>query len=288
MIKRCALFCFSWPILLLCGSNAVAQNPFASQTAMPEYAILAETGAYADIADLVTIAPFILDAQIQKITKVPVEQAVGVPVNRQRLLIEATVIALIRGTGGTPSPVRFLLDMPKDAAGKIPKLKKKRLFILANYVTGRSNEIRLVRPNALVEYSAANEANLRAIAKEAVQLDAPQRVTGVTSAFHSPGSVIGDGETQIFLSTEKNQPMSITVTSRAGQPKIYAVSTSEVIVEASSSPQRYTLLWYRLACALPRVLSPELVESGDSENVARAQADYKFVIDTLGPCGRKR
>jgi hypothetical protein len=31
-----------------------------------------------------------------------------------------------------------------------------------------------------------------------------------------------------------------------------------------------------------------LVEAADSDNAARAQADYKYILDSLGPCGRKR
>ena len=40
-----------------------------------------------------------------------------------RMLIEADVMALIRGEGGIADRVRFVLDVPKDAKGKVPKLK---------------------------------------------------------------------------------------------------------------------------------------------------------------------
>ena len=163
-----------------------------------------------------------------------------------------------------------------------------RLFLLGSTVTGRPGEIRLSRPNALIQWSTANDALVRSITKEAVQIDAPQRITGITSAFHSAGTVLGEGETQIFLKTEKDQPLSLSILSRPGQDKRWAVSTAEVIDESASAPAKFTLLWYRLACGLPRSLSSELVEAADSDNAARAQADYKFVQDSLGPCGRKR
>jgi hypothetical protein len=255
---------------------------------VPAYAVQAEGAAYADIADLVTIAPVIIDAQIAKTTKVPPEQSVGVPANLQRMLIEAKVIALIRGQGGVLPVVKFLLDVPKDAKGKTPKLKKARFFMMASQVAGRPGEIRLVRPGALVSYSSANDALVRAITKEAVLIDAPQKITGIASAFYSPGTVIGDGETQIFLTTEKNQPFALSISSRAGQPKKWSVSTSEVIEESAMAPTRYTLMWYRLACGLPRSLPAEQVESAESDNAARAQADYQYVLEALGPCGRKR
>ncbi len=270
--------------LFLAPVGAFAQSPVA----LPAFAIQAENAAYADIADLVTIAPMIVDAVVFKATKVAPEQAVGVPITLQRMVIEADVLALIRGNSGVASRVKFLIDIPKDAKGKVPKIKKMRVFIMAREVAGRPGEIQLVRPGALVSYSAANDATVRAITKEVVQLGAPQRITGIASAFYSPGTIMGDGETQIFLTTERNQPLALSISSRAGQQKIWSVSTSEVIEEGAMAPARYSLMWYRLACGLPRTLAPEQVESNDSANAAWAQADYQYVLEVLGPCGRRR
>jgi hypothetical protein len=259
-----------------------------AQQMADSYAIDAVDAAYADIADLVVIAPMIVDAKIRKTTKIPAAQAIGVPPGRQRLLIDADVNALIRGQSGIAEKVRFVLDVTKDSRGKIPKLKKQRMFIMADAVKGRPGQLQLVRPDALIKHSMANDTMVRAIAREAVLLDAPQRITGISSAFYSAGTVIGEGETQIFLLTEKRQPVSISVVSRPGLTKQWSVSTSELIEETTSTPRRFSLLWYRLACGLPKALPAELVQSGEGENAARAQADYKFVADALGPCGRKR
>lgn len=272
-------------ILLGFGGMASAQT---ISLVPPSLAVQAQGASYADVADLVTISPLIIDATIRNLQKVTPEQATGVPVNLQRMLVEADVTALIRGQGGVTPRVRFVLDLPKDAKGKIPKLKKQRMFLLGSSVAGRPGEIRLARPNALIQWSAENDILVRAITKEAVLTDVPQPVTGVTSAFYSAGTVIGEGETQVFLKTERDQPLSLSILSRPGQEKRWAVSTAEVIDESASAPAKNTLLWYRLACGLPRALSYELVEAAESDNAARAQADYKFVIDSLGPCGRKR
>lgn len=272
-------------ILLGFSGISAAQT---SESLPPALAVPAENASYADIADLVVISPLIVDATIKNLRKIAPEQAVGVPATLQRVLVEADISALIRGQEGVTPRVRFLLDVPKDAKGKLPKLKKQRLFLLGSTVTGRPGEIRLSRPNALVQWSPANDQLLRAITKEAVQIDAPDRITGITSAFYSAGTVLGEGETQIFLKTAKDQPLSLSVLSRPGEAKRWAVSTAEVIDESATAPQKFTLLWYRLACGLPRALSPDLVEAADSENAARAQADYKYILDSLGPCGRKR
>ena len=272
-------------ISMTLASAAIAQ----AQRVLPaSVAIEAEQASYSDIADLVIISPLIIDITVRNAQKLSAEQAIGVPVTLQRVLIEADAMALIRGEGGTTPRIRFILDVPKDSKGKIPKLKKQRLFVFGRQVAGRPGEMQLSRPNALAYYSANNDALVRAITKEAVQLDAPPRITAIGSAFHSAGTVLGEGETQIFLKTDNDQPLSLTILSRPGQQKQWAVSTAEVIDASATAPRRFTLLWYRLACGLPRALPSERVEGSSSENAARAQADYKFVIDALGPCGRTR
>ncbi len=264
-------------------------NPVHSATPTAGgFAVPADNAAYVDIADLVTISPLIIDAKVRKTTKISIEQAIGVPQNLQRLLVEADVMALICGLNGSPASVKFVLDVPKDERGRIPKLKKQRFFILGDNVKGHPDQVRLSRPDSLVQYSPANDAMLRSITKEAVMLDAPQKITGVASAFYSPGTVVGEGNTQIFLRTQNRQPFTISVASAPGQPKRWSVSTSELIEETTSVPRRNTLLWYRLACGLPKYLPSELVESGGGENAARAQDDYNAVIEALGPCGRTR
>jgi hypothetical protein len=276
----------------LFASAAIAQ-PAKTPSILPHppvrtLSIPATNTSYADIADLVVISPLIIDATIRKATKVPLEQAVGVPITLQRMVLEADVVTLLRGTDGISGQVRFLLDVPKDAKGKIPKFKKQRFFLLGSKVTGKVGSIRLSRPDALVEWSAANDLRIRQITREAVQLGAPQAITGVTSAYHSAGAVPGEGETQIFASAAGGQPYTISVTARTGKAKTWLVSTSELIEEGASTPQRETLLWYRLACGLPKSIDATLADSGDADAAARVALDYRFVLSALGPCDRTR
>jgi hypothetical protein len=284
-VKKSPFSAFLVASSLLVSPVAITAQSVASPTA---FSVPAANNSYADIADLVLAAPLIVDAQVRKTTKVPAEQAAGVPSHIQRLLVEADVLALIRGDGGVAGQVRFLLDVPKDAKGNIPKLKKQRYLVLGSKVAGKPGDIRLARPDALVEWSAGNDAMLRAITREAVMIDAPQPIVGLTSAFHSPGTVIGEGETQIFVEAQQSQIYSLSVFSRPGLSKRWAVSTGEVIDESAMAPSRNTLLWYRLACGLPRDLDSKLVETAEADNIARAQADYRFVIQSLGACDRTR
>jgi hypothetical protein len=267
---------------------SMVATPVAAQNIPVKPPIAADGATYSDVADLVTISPLIVDAKVKKITFVPTEQAAGVPAFLQRTVVTADVISLIRGNSGIAAQIRFTLDIPKDSRGKVPNLKKQRFFFMGSAVSGRQDAIRLAQPDALITYSPANDTLVREITRQAVQLDAPQKITGVISAFHSAGTVIGEGETQIFLRTENQQPFSITVSSRPGKTKQWSVSTSELIEESSATPKRGTLLWYRLACGLPRQLPSDLVQSGAGEGTVQAQADYSFVVSALGACGRKR
>jgi hypothetical protein len=272
-------------ILLGLGAAASAQAPLALPSS---FAIEANTASYSDIADLVVISPLIIDVTVRNVQKLSPEQSAGVPATLERVLVEADVMALIRGQGGIMPRVRFLLDVPKNAKGKIAKLKKQRMFLFGRAVPRRPGEVQLSRPNALALYSTTNDTLVRAITKEAVQINAPRHISNISSAFHSAGTVLGEGETQVFLKTDNDQPLSLTVLSRPGQQKIWAVSTAEVIDGSATAPERYTLLWYRLACGLPRSLPSDRIEGTNNADAARAQADYKFVIESLGPCGRKR
>lgn len=253
-----------------------------------EFSLSAVNFSYADLADLATEAPMVVDLRIRKIRKLPETQTVGVPENLQRVLAEADVISLLRGKGGIAERQRFLIDLPRDERGKIPKVKKRRYFAFAKAVPGRTDFLQLTRPDALAEYGEASNNMLRNILREAVRIDAPQKITGISSAFHSPGTIIGEGETQIFLTTETGQPFGISVTSQSGGARNWTVSTSEVISDALPAPKRETLLWYRLACGLPPALSPQLVGSQDSSNVRKAVSDYQYVQERLGPCQRTR
>ena len=272
-------------ILLSISTATSAQAPLDLP---PSFVIEADQASYSDIADLVVISPLIVDVTVRNVRKLSAEQSAAVPASLERVLVEADVMALIRGQGGITPRVRFLLDVPKNAKGKIPKLQKQRIYLFGRQVAGRPGEIQLARPNALALFSTTNDELVRAITKEAVQANAPRRITSVSSAFHSAGTVLGEGETQIFLKTDNDQPLSLTILSRPGQQKTWAVSTAEVIDASATAPQRFTLLWYRLACGLPHALPSDRVEGASNADTARAQGDYKFVIESLGPCGRKR
>ena len=272
----------------LTGHTAAAQMPqnsagFATNAASATSAI-----PYADIADLVIASPIIADATIRSALKLKGADAAGVAPGVTRFYVEADLVALVRGAGGLPPRIGYLLDVRPDSMGQLPKLKKMRVLLFGRPVPGVPNQIQLSAPDAQIAWSPAEDQRVRAIAQSLVAADAPPIVTGVGNAFHVPGALPGEGETQVFLTTANGAPVSLTVLRRPGERPRWAVALSEIVDEAAAPPSRDTLLWYRLACALPASLPDRSTASLDPANADLARQDYRFVLEQLGPCGRTR
>ena len=53
-------------------------------------------------------------------------------------------------------------------------------------------------------------------------------------------------------------------------------------------PRPESLLWYRLACTLPHALPTQSFADADRDGRAAIQADYRLILERLGPCARTR
>lgn len=244
--------------------------------------------AYADMADLSADTPLAIQAQIRKAVKVKPERAPGLAQGHQRFYVEARVLKLIRGRNGIGRDISYIIDLPLDSRGRAPKLKRRNVLLFAYPVAGKPGFIRLAAPHAQMDWSAEKEAMLRGILAEAVGPDAPPRITGVGTAFHSAGSLPGEGETQIFLTTERGDPVSLSILRRPGQEPRWAVALGEIVDESAALPAPGSLLWYRLACFLPRALPDKAVATLSPDDAAMARSDYQVVLRGLGPCDRTR
>lgn len=260
----------------------------------PPTAAAASPYSYADIADLATAAPIALHARIYKATALKPEQSPGVAAGFARFYVEADVVSLIRGAGPLASRIAYLVDLPLDAKGKPPKLKKKQPVLLfagpvAGSAAGTSNtgSVRLVAPDAQLPWDPATEAQLRAVLTEVVKPGAAPAITGIANGFHVPGTLPGEGETQLFLNTRTGDPVSITVLTAADGSRRWSAAFGE-IVDGASVPARNTLAWYRLACGLPRQLPLNKLAGTAPEDRRKAAADYAVVLGALGECTRTR
>jgi hypothetical protein len=277
-------------ILTLILPLSLPLPPLAAQVpSTPSPAVAAEAGpSYADLADLVIAAPVIADATIRSATRIKGAEAAGLVSGQSRFYVEADVAALIRGAGGLPPRIGYLLDIAPDARGRLPRLKKMRVLLFARPVAATPGQLQLIAPDAQLGWSEALDARVRGVAREIVAADAPPVITGVGSAFHVPGALPGEGETQVFLTTADNRPVSLSVLRRPGERPRWAVALSEIVDDAAGPPARDTLLWYRLACSLPPELSARSTAALEPAEADAARTDYRVVVAALGACGRTR
>jgi len=276
---------FSALLVLLAGLAGLA--PLHAQ-AQPQLAAPASDGpTYADLATLSEQADLVIHAQIRSQTALKPDRAPGLQPGFARLYINAQTIALIAGQGAVGSSVAYLVDVPLDAKGKVPKLKKKAFLLFADNVPGRAGEVRLVAPGAQLPFTPALEARLRPILTELYSPDAPPRITGISDALAVAGTLTGESETQVFLATETRAPVSLTILRRPGQSPQWGVSWGEIIDSSARPPAPETLRWYRLACALPAELPSSANLARAPEERRLAAGDYAYVMSQLGPCERR-
>ena len=272
--------------LVLAGTMlAFPPLPAAAQVGGGGPAAYAEP-TYADIADLSDSAGLVVHARIAKMLPVESARAPGLRPGYGRFYVEAQTKALLTGQAPLGESVKYLVDLPLDSRGKPPKLKKQDVFLFARAVPGRPGQLQLVTPTAQQLWSVSAEARLRTILKALVSPDAPARVTGVRELLHVPGTLAGQGETQIFLTTKDGSAASITVRHQPGSPPAWGASFSELVADVGHPPQPDTLEWYRLACFLPNRPPPGANISDSHTAKLQAEADYRMVLGELGVCAR--
>jgi hypothetical protein len=270
---------FILPLLALgfqLGTAASAQVAPVNAASPAQY-------SYVEMAEMALAAPLVVAAELDRAIALKGAQAEGVPQGKVRYYVEANVTGLISGKATIPPRISYLVDLPADKR----KLKLKGMPVLLLASQGRQpGELQLIGPRAQIPRSPANEQLLRSILTAAVAPDAPPIITGITRAFYVPGSLPGESESQIFLSTADNRPVSLNILRRPGEQPRWAVALTELVDASAAPPQPNTLLWFRLACALPPALPTRaLIGLSDSdEEVIRS--DYKVVLDGLGPCTR--
>jgi hypothetical protein len=273
-------------IVLLGGLAAGGGSGHAQAPAAPLQAPAAGP-TYADLVTLSDAADMVIRVQIRRQTALKPDRAPGLAAGFARLLIEAQTTALIAGRSTVGSSFTYLVDVPLDPKGKVPKLKKREFLLFADTVPGRPGELRLVAPTAQLAFTPDLEMRLRPILTELYAAEVPPRITGISDALAVAGTLTGESETQIFLATESGAPVSLTVLRRPGQRPQWGVSWGEIIDSAARPPAAETLRWYRLACSLPAQLPSSANLARDPAERRLAAGDYAFVREALGPCERR-
>lgn len=266
-------------ILAACGvaMPTMAQQP-APLPSPPPY-------TYADVADHAVLAATIIDARIRRVREVEPARATGVTPGHVRLYLEGDVQGALFGRDPVARRVAWLIDLPRDARGRAPRVPNQRVLLFARPVTV-ANQLVLVSPRAMVPWDAAVEAHARNIAAELARGSVPPAITGVGQAFHVAGTVAGEGESQIFLTTATGNPISLTILRRPGQQRAWAAAFGEIVDEAAAAPRPGTIGHYRLACGLPANLPRSALRDATPAESATATEDYAFVRSRVGPCLR--
>lgn len=244
--------------------------------------------SYADIADLALPSPIVAQVRIKSAEHLKGDLAGNVSANARRYLITADVTALIRGSGGLPPRITYVFDAMPDPLGKWPKLPKSEKIVFAFPVTGKPATLRLSAPDAQQAATPELASTIRTVLSEANGASSPPAIRGVGDAFHVAGAVPGEGETQIFLNAADGRPLSLSIWRTPGAQPRWAVSVGEIVDQGAEPPARDTLLWYRLACMLPKRLPERSVHALEPDAAAIAAEDYTTVIAGLGPCSRSR
>jgi len=246
------------------------------------------TPSYADLADLADNASLVLRVKIRKVAELKAPTTSPVRPGWARVYVEAVTENLFIGPAAVGESLRYLADVRRDAKGKVPKLNKQSVLLFARHVPGRPGELQLIAPDAQLPATPASEETLRSILAALYAPGVPPRVTGVHEAIFVPGNLVGEGESQIFLTTANEEPAAIIVRHQAGQLPKWSASFSEVVEASGLPPQRDSLPWYRLACFLPGQLPQGVNVSASPADRAQAEVDYRLVMADLGPCPRNR
>lgn len=269
-----------WAMLLtlLAGVGGAAEARIQPRARVP---LLTD---YAELADRTLGAPVILTGTVDSVDRVDPKRAPDAKPGTRRFLIRLAVSEALKAPGAVPQRVRFLWDTAEE--GRPDLLKRDVIAFLS---PSSLEDYRLTRPDGLIADRDEAVGIVRAVLKEARSPDLQRRrVTGVQSATHTAGTVPGEGETQIFLSTAGGDPISLIVLSRPGQPRTLSAAFGDAIDEAASPVKSGTLAWFYLACGLPRTLPDTATADLAPEDVAAARSDYGFALDAVGTCTLRR
>jgi hypothetical protein len=258
-----------------CAQSSPAMSASASPT-------------YADLVGLAEASAIVAEVTVKDQAPVEAERAPGLAAGRARLYLETQTQRVLKGPSALGESVSYLVDVPLDAKGRPPKLRKQTFIVFANPVAGRPGELQLIAPDAQLPLDPTIEERVRGVVAQLASAGATQRITGVRDVISVAGNLAGESETQMFVDTAGGAPVSLTVIRRPNMAPTWGVSWSEIVDQAAKPPAPETIPWYRLACFLPRKLSDQAFLQADAAGRQRAEADYQFILDQLGPCARTR
>ena len=279
--RACASRVVLAAILLLTGTSIAASAENSANSG--SQAVVSAPSSYADVARFAADSALIIDARIRRARPLPDGSVPGLPPQFVRMAVDADVTTLIFGSDSVGGRIAYLVDVRRTADGRSPHINRQRVLLFARPIAA-AGQLQLVAPTAQLAWDGGRDTTVRAIAAERAAAPSPPAISGVGQAFHVPGTIAGEGETQIFLRTPGGDPVSLTILRRPDQEPRWAVAFGEIVDESASTPRRRTLAWYRLACGLPPTLPDTAIAGLTADDAQIAAQDYQIVRRSLGPC----
>ena len=200
-----------------------------------------------------------------------------------RLYLEARTEALLAGRSALGESLVYLADVPLDAKGKAPKLKKQRFLVFADPVPGRPGSLQLVDSVGAAACDARDRAagaHRHRRARRARRAARGDRDSRRHVGARQPRRRIGDPAVPRHRTGE---PVSLTRRAPPGHG-----ADLGRLVERDRRPVRPPA---RAADASPGTASPASCPSAcppnaflqqDPASRRRAEADYRFIVEQLG------
>jgi hypothetical protein len=264
------------------AAPAIAQAPAGAMPAGPADEagqVVAAGLSWTDLADLALASPVIFRATVERAGRLSRRVAPDVPEGAVRALVEGKLVSVLKADGLVPGRAEWLWQGEKAA---VPQ-KGGDVLVFANPAggSGAGREVaqyRLQTARAMLPWSGAAEAAVRAILLEARAPGGVPAFRGVKGGFHVPGAVEGESESQFFL--DLGTPVTLVVLRRAGAAPEVKLATGDIIDDSAAPVRRRTLFWRTLACDAPTALPAAVGED------PALRADWNAAKATIGPCGR--
>ena len=164
-----------------------------------------------------------------------------------------------------PTRVRYLVDLPNDSRGRPSRItRRSEILVFATRVPTRPDELRLVTADAQIRIPPRPPSCCVASSGRPARPTRRPESPASAAAFSVPGNLPGERETQFFVLTADQRPISLTVLRRPGEQVRWSVALGEIVDEGAGPPRPNTLLWYRLACTLPVPPARRSAQRGDA------------------------
>ncbi len=273
--------------LALALGACASTGPAFSQDVPPAELPDTQAPTYADLVTMAMAADTVAIVAVEDQIVFPEDRAPDVPPSHVRLYIESLTQNLLAGPQAVGAQLAYVVDQRRDADGDVPDLEGRQFLVFGDLSQSQPGALQLLSSDSMLPAGPRIEARVRQVLTQISAADVPPAVTGLRDVISVPGNLAGESETQMFVETDTGAPVSLSVIRRPGMAPQWGVSLGE-LVDASAEPaQRDTLIWYRLACFLPRDLPADSFLQRDRASQDQARADYAYILSELGPCERR-